>query len=420
MLSRRGLIKFLGRIASAVVLSPARTFASDDLKKEIDIRDWLAKNKYSVSKNTFDDVFDFCSKNGVALFLPAGEYIIDDTVKLPSHLKVRGVKGATTIRYSGSIPREIFHAEGQSNIEFDGLSFDGGMTVGMKDRKFYVRGVRFVGCTDVTVRNCQVSHCADWHLSFESCSRVDVRSCSIAGGGDGRPGGRDGIHFLDSSNVFISDIDADSGDDCVAFTVESSVCENIKVENVRGTSKIGSVLIFNEEGSAVSSFRNLAIRGIFASADVRDIVRVQAINAGTRISEIAIQGVTGVSRNHAVFLAGIEGAMVSDINVTSEKQNGLHCVEINNLKLSNIKAKSKAAGFDGIHVQDSRDVICVDINGGLPSGEGIRFMDNSSVEIKCNGCSSKNGNINSSSGTVPQAWSNAKLIRNKGLVFAGK
>jgi polygalacturonase len=293
------------------------------------------------------------------------------------------------------------------------------MSVAQKASKYYVRGVRFINCQNIAVVDCEVSHCADWHLSFEKCARIHVSSCAITGDGDQRPGGRDGVHFLDSSDIAVHDIDAMTGDDCVAFTVESGICENVVVENVRGRSAIGSVLIFNEERDAISNFRNIAVNGIFASAQVRDVVRVQAINPGTKISDVAIQNVKGASRNHGLFLAHANGVKVSSVDVTSANQNGVYCVGIDNLVLSQIKGTTLNKAFDGIHVQNCTNVRCTDLTSSS-GGDGIAFIDNQNVVLSTSDSSmSATGGLDVKK-RIPPSLQKAKFVQNNGLRFVGK
>lgn len=424
MSSRRYFFKSIAYalISAVSELLPLQAIAS--ASAQVNLHDWLAQNKRTFQKETLEQVLEFCAKNNSTLFIPGGDYIIDGTVHIPSGTRIQGVKGETKIRYAGETPQEIFRADNAYNISFDSLKFHGGMSPDMKEIKFYVRGVRFVSCHDISLRNCEINHCADWHLSFEKCQNIKVASCSISGDGDGRPGGRDGIHFLDSSNILIRDIEAHTGDDCVAFTVEAGTCENVVVENIRGTSKIGSVLIFNEERDAVSSFRNISIRGVTALGEVRDIVRVQAINPGTVISGVSLQDVTGTSRNHAVFLASLENVEVANLSIRSIGQNGLHCISGKGLTLSHVKSAASDVAFDAIHIQNCQHVRCFDIDSDLPEGRGISFIKNLDVKLfnpsfeKLSQIESGNGFARSASdASVPQSLRGARFIQNNGLVF---
>ncbi len=49
---------------------------------------------------------------------------------------------------------------------------------------------------------------------------VRIYDTTIYGGGRGLPGGRDGIHILDGTDVVVDRADIDSGHDCVGITSE--------------------------------------------------------------------------------------------------------------------------------------------------------------------------------------------------------
>lgn len=418
MPKRRSILKLIScSFALKAVGSPLIASASNP--DEVNFSDWLASNHRMPDSAAFEAALSHCSTLRATLLLPPGEYTISDTVKIPSNAKVRGIKGKTTIRYVGSTPREIFLAENQSNIELNGISFNGGMSVAQKATKYYVRGVRFINCQNINVVDCEISHCADWHLSFEKCSHVRVSTVAVTGDGDGRPGGRDGVHFLDSSDIAVRDIDAMTGDDCVAFTVESGICENVVLENIRGRSAIGSVLIFNEEHEAVSTFRNIAVNGVFATAQVRDVIRVQAINSGTKISDVSIQNVKGNSRNHGVFLAHANGVKVSNVDVTSANQNGVYCVGIDNLALSQVRGTALNKTFDGVHVQNCANVRGADLTTSSGS-DGIAFIDNQNVVLSTPDSSkSTTGGLDSKE-KIPPSLQRAKFVQNNGLRFVSR
>src|SRR4051794_7422944 len=283
-------------------------------------------------------------------------YPYASSVALPTGAAIRGEGIRTGFVGPTDAPVTLFTTSaGTADIHLSDFLQDGGVTTATTTKNF-TRGMRFQDSQRIWLTGMVVKNCADWACSFERCTDVIVINHRHVGGGLGLPGGRDGLHFLDCATVLVDDADMDTGDDCVAFTHQTVGTSDVVVRNVRGRSDIGSMVISNEEGTAVQPVTNFSVSGVRTKGTARDVVRVQAINAGTQITSVKISDVKGTSTNHGIQVAGtatnlIRDVSVRDSDVTSTTQHGIYMQYVDAFTLD-AAGKSTAGAFDGIQLNN--------------------------------------------------------------------
>lgn len=306
-------------------------------------------------------------------------YIIKSRPDLASGCEFVGLGKYTGLACQEGVYFTMLYASGKNNLRFSNFRLYGGQLDG-DPNKNYTRGARFINCSDIEFSNMWTSHFPDWGISFEACDYIEVKYVNHRGGGLGRPGGRDGIHFLNCNNVDVHDCDIISGDDCVAFTTESGKSSNnVSIRNIKGTSEIGSVVTVGFESDLSGTIDNLFIDNIVphSAGGCRYIVQCRGVAAGS-IASATINNIRGTSRLYGMFLQYIDRLTLTNINVISQTQHGLHATSIGRLFGSNVSAVSQTDTWDGIHIEGVTESIVL-------SAPYVRSSNNYGIHILSSG-----------------------------------
>lgn len=279
-------------------------------------------------------------------------YPIKTTVNLQDNDRVFGDGSSTGLVAPTDTPLSLINASSRTNIQLSNFLVDGGMTSAYPT-KSSIRGVKIYDCTKVRLNRMHVKNCADWAVAVLRCQDVQVTNHVHTGGGLGRPGGRDGLHFMDCSDILVDGADMETGDDCVALTSETVGNARVVFRNIRGSSDIGSVVINNEEGATTFPTYDLTIQNVSTKSPTRNVVRVQAINGATIVQRVNISGVSGESQT----IAGMQLSRIKDLTVTGcnvrGKTHGIQMGNCENFTLSNVEATSLTANYDGFNISSS-------------------------------------------------------------------
>ncbi|HBM2924889.1 TPA: hypothetical protein LVL05_003593 [Klebsiella oxytoca] len=384
-IDRRFLLK---RLSLLILFLPTLVKAKNN--KDNGKHQFLDFNKTLGNSNLDDHYYplqkaiNFCAKNSYILRL-SGQYVISRTLNLPSNIKIVGENNAI-IRGFRNIPLTLIQAENKEKISICGVTIDGNIIDGIK--KSYKRASRFISCSYIHLDDFIVMNSADWAISFEKCSNIIIKNVSVTGGGRGLPGGRDGLHFLDTSNVDLDGADITSGDDCIAITSESESIENINIRNVSGSSDIGSIVIYNEEQYknkkyVIGKISNLKIRNITVkkNGNARDIVRVFAYNPQTSIKDVSIINVSGESKNHGVYVGGVSNLMLENINVVSTRQNGIYIVNSYKVIINNANGLASAEKHFGLSIYNSKDINATKIPKNINAQNRLSIAKSENIKI---------------------------------------
>ncbi|WP_413741335.1 glycosyl hydrolase family 28 protein [Sodalis sp. RH15] len=226
-------------------------------------------------------------------------------------------------------PITLLKSSNTTNITITGLDVDGGVSAAITTKNS-TRAIRFINVEGLYLKECRAGNSADWCLSIETCMTVRIYDTTIYGGGRGLPGGRDGIHILDGTNVVVDRADIDSGDDCVGITSEYLGTKNITIRRIVGKSDFASVVIYNEEapGGTYASMpcSNLDISDVKTANDTiaRDVIRVIKYGTNSVINNIFISKVRGNAFSHALYVSGVTKLRLHDIQVHSTQAHGIY------------------------------------------------------------------------------------------------
>ncbi|HEY0209407.1 glycosyl hydrolase family 28 protein [Acerihabitans sp.] len=341
------------------------------------------------------------------------KYQVLSTWELISNTNIYATGGGGLFTLTDT-PITLIRASNATNLRIIGLDIDGGVT-GAITSKNSTRAVRFININKLSLVGCRAGNSADWCLSIETCESVRIYDTTIYGGGRGLPGGRDGIHLLDSSDIVIDRADIESGDDCIGITSEYVGTKNITVRRIVGKSDIGSIVIYNEEkpGGTYASMpcTNLDISDAKTKDDaiVRDVVRVIKYGTNSVIEDVSISKVRGNAYSHALYVSGVTKLRHRDIQVHSTQAHGIYITNCEDVEgdaegssdvatttfqgvsiynSSHIYAKYSSRSSNGFGLQlngITRSVIkpfCINCGGGLfasNSGGGARVVNSTDV-----------------------------------------
>lgn len=127
-------------------------------------------SQYGLRPNSPDDqtrvlqrAIDDAARAGAPLALPPGRYR-SGALKLPAGAQLIGVRGATTLQFTGG--PSLFFSEGGDHFGLTGLSLDGGGIV-LPSRRGLVHGLR---CGRVRINDCELTGSGGNGIWLENCS----------------------------------------------------------------------------------------------------------------------------------------------------------------------------------------------------------------------------------------------------------
>ncbi|MFD1611084.1 glycoside hydrolase family 28 protein [Sphingomonas tabacisoli] len=193
---------------------------------------------------------DACAGRGGGVVLLAGGTFVSGTIVLKDHVTLRIAPGAVLLgspriedytpypatdvpaifvdgstQNKGNGPYHLIHAEKARDV-----AVDGGGTIDGNDRAFWdsdpQRGwiarrarpsplIETVDTVGVRIENVMIRHAPGWTIHPLESSDIRIRGVTIRN--DGRGPNTDAIDIDSSSNVLISDVDIEAGDDCVVL-----------------------------------------------------------------------------------------------------------------------------------------------------------------------------------------------------------
>lgn len=267
----------------------------------------------------------------------------------PSNVAIHGQGRWTGFKGPVNAPVTLLNWTGKTNIELKNFSYDGGVTPALTTT-ISNRGIRFIDCENLYLENLYVANHANWGTSFEQCRKIVVRNHTHDGGGNGLPGGRDGVHFLDCSDFLLDGAVIWAGDDCVGITSAQLGTFRGTIRNVRGKSDGASIVISNEESTFTKPTYDLTIDGVTALEPARNVVRVQGINVGTVTERIKVMNVNGESRNQF----GMQFGRIKDLSVVNcsvkGPAHGVSMTSCETFSLTNVESTSTGVDYDGFNL----------------------------------------------------------------------
>jgi hypothetical protein len=214
---------------------------------------------------------------GVVLFSP-GIYLTG-SIEFKSNIELQVQKGATILGSSnivdyfervprlksynnGFIKHSLFYAEGQSNI-----SITGGGTIDGQGAQFKVLTkekparyrnrpfiIRFVECSNVTVKDVTLKNSGSWMQHYLACSDVIIRGIRVTNHANQN---NDMMDIDGCKNVVVADCMGDTDDDGITLKSTSErITENVSISNCVVSSHCNAIKAGTE---STGGFRNITI-----------------------------------------------------------------------------------------------------------------------------------------------------------------
>jgi polygalacturonase len=264
----------------------------------------------TLNTSAIQQVIDTCSaQGGGTLAFPAGRYITGTiqlkdnvTLHLDGDAVLLGSTNADDYRNvdpfvaGDGIPLgyALIVADGAKHVSVEGTgTIDGqGQAVKAAQKSYTVRPflMRWLRCTDVTVKDVHLTNPGAWTLNFFQSRGIIVERVTIRTRTTGLAN-NDGIDLDSCEGARISDCDVESGDDALCIKATSIVpSRDIVATGCKLSTKCNAIKLGTE---SIGDYSNIRI----SQCDVRD----------TKMAGIAIYAVDG---------AHTEGISISDITMT--------------------------------------------------------------------------------------------------------
>lgn len=263
-----------------------------------------------------------------------------------------GIEGAGIIDGQGT---ELARAEGNFDAQGKALAAD---KTPYTVRPFLVRWVR---CTDITVRGLQLRNSGAWGVHFFQSKNVTVENVTIRSTGLRN---NDGIDIDSCEAVRIKGCDIDSGDDAICLKATSpQACRDITATDCQLKTRCNAIKLGTE---SIGDFEHIRV----SHCQIRDIgmasVAMYCVDGGhmqdISISDLTVAGVTvpisiRLGARLKTFRPGdqakppgiLRDVSIKNMTVTGAKQiglllNGIPDHPIENLSLENISIELAGGG----------------------------------------------------------------------------
>ncbi len=184
---------------------------------------------------------DAC-RPGDTLLIPAGTYLMNSGLNLKSDLTVVLSPGALLQANTENIwvknGSALFLADSLKNVTImGGGTIDGGGLVYPRGEYALPRpgnGIKFINCTDMTIRNVTVQNIPTFAVDYKNSTRITADAVVIRGRGFfNLKGSADGMDIEDSSQVTVTNCNIEVGDDalCIKSNDAEHSCHDITVRH---------------------------------------------------------------------------------------------------------------------------------------------------------------------------------------------
>ena len=227
-------------------------------------------------------------KDHVTLYLDNGAVLLGSD-KLDDYPKIRPDFRSYTDRYTHSA---LIYGEGlqhvaihgQGTIDGQGGAFSGDYLL----RPFLIR---FVGCTDVSLRDVTLTNPAMWTVHFLACDRVNVDGIVIRSRCNKN---NDGIDIDSCRGVRVANCDISSGDDAIVLKSTSyRLCEDVVITNCVLSTDCNAIKLGTEShgGFKRVSVSNCVIRDTHLAGVAIEMVDGGVLD-GVAVSNLAMENVS--------------------------------------------------------------------------------------------------------------------------------
>lgn len=316
-------------------------------------------------------------------------YACKTTVTLNSGDALIGFGARTGLVTPVNAPITALMGTGMSGIVLQDFTVDGNcLTLATKA---YARSIRFINCTSLRLHGITTQYTPDWATSFEQCTNVLVTDHVHRAGDATLYGGRDGIHFLDCSDVLLDGARIHSGDDCVGITSQTQNIARITVRNVTGVSESAAVVTLGNESTSSFAATDITVENIatytspdFPAGISRYVVKLLAQNSAyTR--GVRVANVTGTATSYGIWMAGnsattdsFADVVITGVRVVSTTAHGIYLNRVTHFEMHAAYGSSQAGAFDGINLTTT----------SLGTVHGCSSRNAAQWGLQLNGCTS--------------------------------
>jgi polygalacturonase len=301
---RRQFISLL-LLLSTLGTAPGKTV---DVTKAGIVGDGAKLNTASIQK-----VIDDCSAaGGGTILFPAGRYLTG-TIQIKNNVTLRLEKDATLlgstdvadyrnldpfIDGSGNpMGHALIVAVDAENVGIEGKGTVDGQSPELKAKQnpYVLRPflLRWVRCTNVTVRDVHLANPGAWTLNFFQTKGAVIEGVTIRSRDLGMPN-NDGINLDSSENVRVRNCDVISGDDALVIKSTSSAkpSRDIKATKCKLSSRTNAIKLGTE---SIGGFENISVTDCQITNTKMAGIALYAVDGGdlrnVSISDITMDGV---------------------------------------------------------------------------------------------------------------------------------
>jgi polygalacturonase len=310
-------------LLASVILALATSclYAQKDPAGMFNVKDFGAiGDGVTLNTSALQAAIDRCSISGGVVVFPPGRYQTG-SLELRSNVEIQVQTGAIILgspniadyferipklkSYSDSfLKHSLFFAEGQSNI-----AITGGGTIDGQGSNFKVLTkekparyknrpyiIRFIECTDVTVRDVTLRNSASWMQHYLACERVTIHGIKVTNHANQN---NDMIDIDGCRDVVISDCIGDTDDDGITLKSTSErVTENVTISNCIISSHCNAIKAGTE---STGGFKNITINNM--------VIRPSSIST---VKFGLPEGISGISLE-VVDGGSMEGVSISNV-----------------------------------------------------------------------------------------------------------
>jgi polygalacturonase len=254
---------------------------------------------------------DACEPGDVLLF-PAGTFLLDNGLNLKSDMTVVISKGALIKANTDHVwlknRSHIINGENLKNVTMlGGGTIDGGGLVyprGDYDKPRPGRGIRFLGCSNLVVRNLHVNNIPNFAVDLYNSKDIVIDSLIIRGRGFfNLHGSADGLDIEGCANVAISNCDIEVGDDglCIKTSSEGFPCHNLRIKKCVlastcnafkiGTGTVADIYDIIAEDIVINKHSNPGVGNPVPTGDCISAIAIES-NDLHRVHDVVIRNFT--------------------------------------------------------------------------------------------------------------------------------
>ncbi len=231
-------------------------------------------------------------KDGVTLRLEAGAVLLGST-------RAADYRNLDPFTAGDGVPLgyALIVADGAKNVGIEGTgTIDGrGREVKAAQTPYNVRPflMRWLRCTNVTVKDVQLTNPGAWTLNFFQSHNITVERVTIRTRATGLAN-NDGIDLDSCDGAVIRDCDIDSGDDALCFKATSPLpSRSITVTNCKLSTKCNGIKLGTE---SLGGFENISVTGCTLTNIGMAGIALYEVDGGdlrrVSISDITMDGVS--------------------------------------------------------------------------------------------------------------------------------